>query len=362
MSWVLGYGGWLVLSGVLTVGSLIAFYGLVGQLFEPLSSAAEIYARLQKTFASMRQVRLVLASTPSVANCDSPVAFDSARTWNIQLDSVRFGYAERQETLSVEALEIATGSQIAVTGENGAGKSTLGKLLARIYDVDAGTILVDGQDIRNIELESVRRCISYVPREPPLFGGSISDNLRFGKASASQRELEQVLEVVSLRLSGLTNGIEHSVGPAGCQLSGGQRQRLALARALLMRPRILILDEATSCLDPFSEERVLISIRAYLPTSTIIVISHRLSTIAQFDRVLLLLDGRIVFDGSSADFVVLHRDYGPFRHSFRASGPAERQVPRTVERGRLNGQKDERGVRVAIRAVLSISLPTKGPR
>jgi ABC-type multidrug transport system fused ATPase/permease subunit len=323
MSWVLGYGGWLVLSGVLTVGSLIAFYGLVGQLFEPLSSAAEIYARLQKTFASMRQVRLILASTPAIANCDSPVEFDSASAWNVQLDSVRFGYAERQETLSVEALYIEAGSQIAVTGENGAGKSTLGKLLARIYDVNAGSILVGGQDIRHIQLESVRRCISYVPREPSLFGGSISDNLRFGKASAAQRELEQVLEVVNLTPVGFTECTEHGVGPAGCRLSGGERQRLALARALLMRPKILILDEATSCLDPFSEEEILINIRAYLPAATTIVVSHRLSTIAQFDRVLLLLGGRIAFDGSSAEFVVFHRDYGKFRHSLRNFGPTE---------------------------------------
>lgn len=308
MSWVLGYGGWLVLSGTLTVGSLIAFYGVVIQLFDPLSSGAELYARLQKTYASIRQVQLVLTSSPSITNCESAVGFEERDTWDIEVDSVEFGYKGHHATLWIDNLTIETGAQIAVTGENGAGKSTLGKLIARLYDVSAGTIKIGGQDIRNVRLESLRHSVAYIPRDPPLFGTSLIENVRFGKASASPEELETVVEIVGLAGGAWATAtrVEQGVGPRGCQLSGGQRQRLALARALLARPRILVLDEATSCLDPASEERILRKIRTHLPTATIVVISHRLSTIAQFGRIVILSGGRIGFDGSTARFMLLH--------------------------------------------------------
>jgi ABC-type bacteriocin/lantibiotic exporter with double-glycine peptidase domain len=300
MSWVLGFGGWRVMSGVLSVGSLIAFYAFVTQLFEPLSSAAEIYARLQRTFASIRQVQAVLNLRPRITNFSCARRFDEKRLWQIDLDSVEFAYRRQKGILQIPILRIASGTQIAITGENGAGKSTFGKLLARIYDVDSGSITIGGEDVRQLQLASLRRCVSYQPRDPTLFGLSIADNLRLGKASASLEELRDVIDLVGLTevVAKFPEGLDQTAGPGGCQLSGGERQRFAIARALLVRPNILILDEATSCLDAESEEAVLDGIRHYLPASTIIVVSHRLSTIVRFNRILSLSSGQITFDGN----------------------------------------------------------------
>lgn len=300
MSWVLGFGGWRVMSGVLSIGSLIAFYALVTQLFEPLSSAAEIYARLQRTFASIRQVQAILNLRPHVSNSSLAKPFDERLLWQIDLESVEFAYRRQKGILQIPILRIASGTQIAITGENGAGKSTLGKLLARVYDVDSGSITIGGQDVRQLQLASLRRCVSYQPRDPTLFGLSIADNLRLANPSVSSEELRDVIDIVGLTevVAKFPDGLDQTVGPGGCQLSGGERQRFAIARALLARPNVLILDEATSCLDAESEDAVLGGIRLYLPASTIIAVSHRLSPISSFSRVLVLSSGKIAFDGS----------------------------------------------------------------
>lgn len=300
MSSVIGYGGWSVLSGALTIGGLVAFYGLVTQLFEPLSGAAELYARAQRTFASVRQVRSVLNLRPGIADSPRSIALPRNHSWQIDFEAVEFGYQRQKQMLHIPSLRICAGEQIAITGENGAGKSTLVKLVARIYDVDSGSICIGGRDVRSIQLESLRGHVAYLPRDPVLFEGSISRNLRFVRPAASDIELREVIDCIELSpfVASLPNGMEQGVGPGGCQLSGGQRQRLAIARALLESPRILILDEATSCLDPVSEDLVIRNVRQRLPASTLIVISHRLSTVSRFGRVLALAGGRIALDGS----------------------------------------------------------------
>jgi len=183
-------------------------------------------------------------------------------------------------------------------GENGAGKSTLARLIARAYDVGSGSIHIGDEDIRNIRLQSLRQHICYLPRDPVLFDGSLASNLRFVGLGASDFELRGVIQQADLTnfIAALPEGLHQRIGPDGCQLSGGQRQRLAIARALLQQPRILILDEATSCLDPTSEALVLRNVQHCLPSATLIVVSHRFSTISAFDRVLVLSGGRIVED------------------------------------------------------------------
>jgi ABC-type bacteriocin/lantibiotic exporter with double-glycine peptidase domain len=300
MSWVIGYGGWKVLFGTLTVGSLVAFYGFVIQMFEPLCGAAELYARAQRTFASIRQVRLVLGLCPAVTNSPGATVLQNGCSHALDLSGVEFGYHRQKHMIRIPSLQIPAGAHLAITGDNGAGKSTLAKLMARLYDVDAGAIRIGDHNVRNIELGSLRRCVGYLSRDPVLFDGSIDSNLRFVRPTASDHELQEMIARVGLSewIASLTDGMGQAIGPGGCQLSGGQRQRLAIARALLERPRILILDEATSCLDSMSEDAVLCNVQRHLPNSTLIVISHRLSTIVQFGRVLVLSEGRIVFDGS----------------------------------------------------------------
>ena len=298
MSAVIGYGGWSVLEGRLTVGGLVAFYAYLAQLFEPLSSVAETYARAQKTFASIRRVQSVLALEPTINNCPTAVKFPPDRPWTIELVDVHFGYPGRDGLLCIPHLEIPAGEHVAVVGENGTGKSTLAKLMARIYDVDSGSICLAGRDVREIEIESLREHVCYVPPHPVLFDSTLRGNLRLGKGTASDEELREVLEHVGLATwtCGLQEGLDQRIGPGGHKLSGGQQQRLGIGRAILQRPRILILDEATSSLDAGSEQQLISSLRRVRPGTTVVVISHRLSALHSVDRAIVLEAGRVVGD------------------------------------------------------------------
>lgn len=302
MSAIIGYGGWRVLSGALTLGSLVAFYSFVTQLFDPLSGAAEIYSRAQKTFASIRQVQAQLAVRPTVVDVPGVTAVVPAGPAQLDFVGVEFGYQRLKGMLRVPSLRIMAGEKVAIAGENGAGKSTLAKLIARIYDVDSGSVRINGQDLRDVRIESLRQCVCYLPRDPALFDGTLASNLRFVRPALSDLELWEVVRSVGLSnfVEGLPAGLNQRVGPGACQLSGGERQRLSIARALLQRPQILILDEATSCLDPSSEAVVLRNIYSCLTGSTVLVISHRLSTLSAFDRIVVLSSGRIVDHESGA--------------------------------------------------------------
>jgi ABC-type bacteriocin/lantibiotic exporter with double-glycine peptidase domain len=301
MSAVIGYGGWSVITGTLSLGSLVAFYSFVTQLFDPLSGAAELYARAQRTFASIRQLQAVWALHPSISD-QSPCAQFPRQHWGLEFAAVEFGYERQDNVLRIPCLRISAGEKIAIAGENGAGKSTLARLMTRLYDVKSGSIRVGGTDIRNVQIKDLRRCICYLPRDPVLFDGTLASNLRFVSPGASDRELGEVIQLTDLAsvVAALPEGLHQRIGPDGCQLSGGQRQRLAIARALLQMPYILILDEATSCLDPAAETLILRNLSDYLPASTLIAVSHRASTVAAFGRILVLSGGRIVEDSASA--------------------------------------------------------------
>jgi ABC-type multidrug transport system fused ATPase/permease subunit len=307
MSAVIGYGGKSVVAGTLSIGSLVAFYGFVTQLFDPLSGASELYARAQKTFASIRQVQAALSLRPSVKNAAGALMLSRQHPADVEFADVEFGYSRNKGLLHVPSLRISAGEHIAIAGENGAGKSTLVRLIARLYDPVSGAVRLGGEDIRNIHLKSLRQSVCYLPRDPVLFDGSIASNLLFVRPSACEQELEEAMQMVELTAlsRSLPSGLRQRIGPDGCQLSGGERQRLALARAILQQPRVLILDEATSCLDPSAEASILQELRRSLSLSTFIVISHRLSTFSTFDRVLLLSRGHIVGDGDSCSFLTM---------------------------------------------------------
>nr|UXE46047.1 putative ABC transporter ATP-binding protein [uncultured bacterium] len=298
MSAVIGYGGWRVVAGTLTLGSLVAFYSFVAQLFEPLSGAAELYSRAQMTFASVRQVQHVLVLQPLVVDRPGARLNASSRAEEIEFVGVEFGYERQKRMLRVPSLSILPGERLVIAGENGAGKSTLAKLIVRLYDVDCGSVRFGGEDVRNIRLDSLRRYVCYIPREPALFDGSVGFNLRFVKPSICDEELQDVLQNAGLLelVRTLPKGFDQRIGPGGCQLSGGERQRFAIARALLQKPKILVLDEATSCLDPYSEELILRNVFRSLAESTVLVVSHRHSTISLMARKIFMSDGEIVSD------------------------------------------------------------------
>ena len=306
MSAVIGYGGKSVLAGTLSIGSLVAFYGFVTQLFDPLSGASELYAGAQKTFASIRQIQAALSLCPSVTTAASALPLCTQQTAEIEFANVEFGYSRNKDLVHVPSLRILAGEQIAIAGENGAGKSTLVRLIARLYDPVSGAVRLGGKDIRDIHLKSLRRHICYLPRDPVLFNGTIASNLQFVRSAASEREIEDAIRIVGLSdlVGSLPDGLRQRIGPDGCQLSGGERQRLALARAILQEPGVLILDEATSCLDPGAEARILQELRSSLSLRTFIVVSHRSSTFRSFERVLVLSGGRIVEDSSPASLIL----------------------------------------------------------
>jgi ABC-type bacteriocin/lantibiotic exporter with double-glycine peptidase domain len=307
MSAVIGYGGKSAVAGTLSIGSLVAFYGFVTQLFDPLSGASELYARAQRTFASIRQVQAALSLRPSVKNAAGALMLSRQHPADVEFADVEFGYSRNKGLLHVPSLRISAGEHIAIAGENGAGKSTLVRLIARLYDPVSGAVRLGGEDIRNIHLKSLRQSVCYLPRDPVLFDGSIASNLLFVRPSACEQELEEAMQMVELTAlsRSLPSGLRQRIGPDGCQLSGGERQRLALARAILQQPRVLILDEATSCLDPCAEASILQELRRSLSMSTFIVISHRFSTFSTFGRVLLLSRGNIVSDGDSRSFLAM---------------------------------------------------------
>jgi ABC-type multidrug transport system fused ATPase/permease subunit len=326
MSAVIGYGGWSVLAGSLTIGGLVAFYTYVTQLFEPLSGAAETYVRAQKVFASIRQVQAVWALVPAIKDRPNAIGFPQNQPWAIELEGVGFGYPGHRGILSIPHLQIRAGEHVAVVGNNGAGKSTLAKLLARLYDVDSGSISIAGHDIPEIELQSFREHVCYAPPSPILFDTTLAGNLRLGKVGASETELGEAMECVGLAgwTGTLPEGPNQRIGPGGFRMSGGQRQRLGIARAILQQPRILILDEATSSLDAVSEQQVLGRLRGILPGSTIIVISHRLSAMLCVERVILLEAGRVVEDGSPA---VLLADGGACSRLFKTAPRLQSTIP-----------------------------------
>ncbi|MGB7496484.1 MAG: ABC transporter ATP-binding protein, partial [Candidatus Acidiferrum sp.] len=298
ISAIIGYGGLRVLSRDLTIGSLVAFYSYLTQLFEPLSGAMEMYARAQRTFSSIRQVRAALALRPSIHESPHALPLTSGAAADLEFHDLRFAYTGQKELLHIPHLKISAAERVALVGENGAGKSTLAKLAARLYDPGSGYVSYCGVDLRAIRLKEFRSAAAYLPATPVLFDDTLAANLRLGRPQATDEELAEVLYAVDLTafVESLPLLYQQPMGPGGSRLSSGQRQRVALARALLRKPCILILDEATSSMDAAVEQVVLDRTRIFLPCSTVLLLSHRLSSVRWADRVIVLEAGKIVRD------------------------------------------------------------------
>jgi ABC-type multidrug transport system fused ATPase/permease subunit len=259
-----------------------------------------MYSRAQRTFSSIRQVQAVIEVAPAINEHPHAELLLPHIPLDGEFRDVSFGYRERRSVIHIPHLEILPGERVAIVGPNGSGKSTLAKLIARIYDVRSGGIFIAGSDVRTVSLDSLRSSVCYLPPQPVLFHLSISANLRIGKLQTTEDELQEVLRIVGLPrfLTGCPSGLDQCIDPGASNLSSGERQRLAIARTLLQRPRILILDETTSSLDPTFEESVLRIIDDRLPNSTLIVVSHRLHSLSWVRRILVLQNGRLVGDGS----------------------------------------------------------------
>jgi ABC-type bacteriocin/lantibiotic exporter with double-glycine peptidase domain len=332
---ILGYGSYQVFAGALTVGGLVASYSYIARLFDPLNAAVEIYSRLNRMSASIRRILEVIEMPPSVDEKLDAVNFISPVRGCVEMKGVSFSYRTRQPVLQELDLRLEAGQKVALVGISGSGKSTIAKLIARLYDAERGTVSIDGMDVRNVRLESLRTRICYVMQEGILFDRTLKENLLLGRPSATTNELRRVIEIADLEelLRRLPRAWDTPLGPRGNALSGGERQRVALARAVLQRPSLLLLDESTSALDAPSERRIFTSLADYFSNQTILFISHRISALKWVDRIVVLNQGVVEDQGTHEQLITRSGLYSWLNNTVTSADSSASRLPlRSVER------------------------------
>ena len=310
---VLGVGAVLIRNGSLTVGALIAFLLYIDMFFSPIQQLSQVFDSWQQTRVSVNRIGELMALESLTPEPAEPRRLGSDARGEVRLSGVRFGYpnSSAPEALRGVDLHVTPGETVALVGETGAGKSTVLKLLARFYDPTAGSVTVDGHDLRTLDLTDFRHHLGYVPQEAFLFGGTVRDNIAYGRPDATDAEVEAAARAVGAHevVAGLPGGYLTELGERGGSLSSGQRQLIALARAQLADPTLLLLDEATSNLDLATESRVTAAMRAVARDRTTIVIAHRLPTAQVADRIIVLADGAVVESGSHEELLELDGVY-----------------------------------------------------
>jgi ATP-binding cassette, subfamily B, bacterial len=301
---LLAIGGEMVLHHTLSVGALFAFFLYLNRFFQPIQLLVQQYNTYQQGQSSVTKLRTLLETKPTVT--ESPDAIELPPIdGEIVFDHVSFGYDPDVPVIEDVDIRIAPGETVAFVGPTGAGKSTLAKLVTRFYDPTSGRVLIDGHDLRDVSMLSLRRQLGVVPQEPFLFAGTIGDNIAFARPDASKAEIHDAVERVGLSevIDRTPNGIDTIVHERGQTLSSGERQLIALGRAFLTRPRVLVLDEATSNLDLQSETMIEAALDVLLENRTAILIAHRLSTAMRADRIVVVDEGRVIEVGSHAELV-----------------------------------------------------------
>ena len=297
-------GTWLYVHGQATVGEIVSFMGFATMLISRMDQASGFVSRVFFQMPALADFFRVLDHQSTVP--DRPNAKDIGRArGDVDFDDLNFSYDGKRPALSHFTLHVPAGATVAFVGPTGAGKSTALSLLHRMWDAQSGVIRIDGIDHRDIKLESLRRNIGVVFQDSTMFYRSIGDNLRIGKPDATQAEIEEAAKLAEAHdfIMRQPQGYETLVGERGTTLSGGERQRLAIARALLKNPPILILDEATSALDSITEARIQKALKVLMQGRTTFVIAHRLSTIRDADQVVVLEHGRIAEQGRYAELI-----------------------------------------------------------
>jgi len=304
ISIVLMYGAYLAFQGEVTVGVLAAFLLYLRQFFEPMQEISQFYNTFQSASAALEKLSGVLEERPSVPEPTTPTVLDRVRG-DVRFERVRFEYVEGVPVLPDLDLGVPAGQTLALVGTTGAGKTTIAKLLSRFYDPTDGRVTLDGVDLRTLDEPTLRKAVVMVTQENYMFGGTVADNIRFGRPEATDDQVVAAAQAIGAHdfITRLPHGYDTDVANKGGRLSAGQRQLVAFARAFLADPDVLILDEATSSLDVPSERLVQRALRTILADRTAVIIAHRLSTVEIADRVLVLEHGRIVEDGSPQDLI-----------------------------------------------------------
>ena len=300
------YGGSLVLSGDLEASAFVAYLSIFTQITRPLRSFTDSFANINQGIAAGERVLALLDEKSKITNAPDAVRMTGLHD-EIEFRDVRFSYDNKEVICGVN-FKIRKGETVALVGPSGGGKSTLSDLIPRFYDIQGGAILIDGVDIRQYDIESLREYMGVVSQETILFNDTIANNLRLGKQDATDEEIRQAAVVANAHnfIMETEHGYQTNIGDRGMKLSGGQRQRLSIARAVLKNPEILILDEATSALDTESEKLVQEALNALLKGRTSLVIAHRLSTIHNADRIIVIEKGRIAEQGTHQQLMERH--------------------------------------------------------
>jgi ATP-binding cassette subfamily B multidrug efflux pump len=321
---VVGYGGYLVVTGTLTVGLLTAFLIYVQQFFRPIQLASQVYTQAQAALAGAERIYNVLDESPEPADPRNTPQLDSVEG-RIEFEDVTFAYEPGRPVLENVNFRIEPGQTVALVGPTGAGKTTIANLIPRFYEVSAGTVRVDGRDVREVGRRSLRTRIATVLQEPFLFSGTIAENIRYGRIEATRKEVEDAARAVRAHgfIAALPDGYDTELGAGGGTLSQGQRQLLSFARAVLADPRILILDEATSNVDTRTEALIQEALGTLLKGRTSVVIAHRLSTIRNADLILVIEAGHVAEHGTHPSLLAQNGLYADlYRRQFREPAPA----------------------------------------